>query len=275
MRNMKSFLIIPAAIMMAAAVSCNVLEDRTDCPVWIKFAEDFNPHSVDGKMYFSSHEGGSALTQRYDAQTGDFISRNVRPYVQKGRSEISFIEGLESMSFQNDSLVTIPYGSDCDEVYAARDLVDTYSEEWVVRDSLCKQFARVTLHMVSKAGEKYPYSLRVRGNVNGFYSRSFQPAEGRFYCTPEMKADGTCSFRLPRQMDDSVYLEVWGKEHGLYNEPDSVLGVILLGGYIASSGYNWNKHCLDDIDLTLDFVAGKVTVIVDDWTVGFDLVVKI
>lgn len=264
-----------AIAAMALVPSCSVLEDRDDCPVRIRFTEEFNPHRVNGDMWFSAYEGGSALSQNYKASMDEYMTRAVVPSVRKGRSTVSFVEGVRVMTFESDSLLQIPYGNECDPVFAMKESFDTDLEEWYLRDSLLKQYARVKVNMVNKENVAYPYRLRVRGNVDGFMLRSLKPHEGRFYYIPEMRENSRFEFNVPRQYDNSLYLEVWGKENNALLEPETLLGIIRLGDYIALTDYNWNDRCLKDIELRLDFATLRMYIIVDDWEEGFSLTVTI
>lgn len=90
---------------------------------------------------------------------------------------------------------------------------------------------------------------------------------GYFDYSPLTDDPESCSFRLPRQMDNSLQLVI--------SAPGAPRRTFALGNYIARSGYDWNAYDLDDIIMNLDFAENGFTVTVGEWTITeeFDVLI--
>ncbi|MBQ2875254.1 MAG: hypothetical protein IJE85_08150, partial [Bacteroidales bacterium] len=72
-----------------------------------------------------------------------------------------------------------------------------------------------------------------------------------------MNGDGICSIVLPRQIDDSLVMEL--------DNDTGILTRFALGEYIAESGYDWNAPDLEDIVIDLDFAVTHLTLVIQGW----------
>ena len=123
--------------------------------------------------------------------------------------------------------------------------------------SLHKQYAAVAVKMENAADG---LEVTVRGIWNGLDLVTLSPVGGAFSFAPERTEDGVWYFRLMRQGDDSLVMDITGGD-GRTVPYD-------LGGAIRAAGYDWGAEDLDDIFLGVDYVTGEVSVSVVPWEEG-------
>lgn len=266
---MKTKLISAAAASLVLLLcACSVKESRMDCPVWLFFPDGFNIHEYWGEAAMFAYEGGgSELTKVQTEQLDRVLGKAVVPSVSKGETFVTFVSGLEVMTLEEDTKLVIPLGKDCDGLYAAKDHLETYLEGWTLRDSLFCQFARIDVQMWALDGRSFPYSLKIRGNVCGMYLKTLKPVEGAFLFEPQSCGQGYFSFRVPRQCDSSLMMEIWGDDE---NGIPAMLDEIPLGYVIEASGYDWDAKDLAPLGIGVDFARSKIVVSVEDWTEEID-----
>ena len=254
---------------LAALVSCSVKEDRSRCPVLLYVPEGFNAHRLSGSCEFYAYEDGCGRLSQ--CEYGDLASLRSGwgPLsVSKGETCVAFVGGAVNMKLASDSLLVIPYGCQADAAVAARDHFETYAERWNVRDSLFRQYARMTVRMLSPQ-----YSVRVKGTWCGFALRSLRPIAGDFCYVPVNRGDGVFEANLPRQGDDSLLLEVWGSDSS--GGSSRLLDTLPLGQYVSLTGYDWTARDLGPVEVALDFVRSTVSITVNDWTEVYKIIVTI
>ena len=158
----------------------------------------------------------------------------------------------------------IPYGKDCPPVYMCAAYLDTECETYrkvvVLRKNHCM------LSVLIEDAEHFPFALAVKGGVAG-YGADGTPVEGEFFCSVEGFTDAGWVLSVPRQIDDSMLLEI--------KDGTSVLKTFALGEYIRASGYDWNAADLEDITIGIDYTRTKLTVSVMGWdeVYEFDVVI--
>ena len=107
-----------------------------------------------------------------------------------------------------------------------------------------------------KTEEEFPYRLLVKGDVDG-YEPDGSPSYGSFMYELELSDAMTGQVTLPRQRDESLFLEIWDK--------GSVLKVFTLGRYISATGYDWSAEDLEDLTLSLDYTHNLIGITIGDW----------
>ena len=114
--------------------------------------------------------------------------------------------------------------------------------------------------------EHFPFNLAVRGGVAG-YGADGSLVQGEFYYLLKAFSNARSTISVPRQLDDSMVLEV--------NDGTEVLKTFALGEYIRASGYDWNAADLEDITVGIDYTRTKLTVSVLGWdeVYEFDVVI--
>jgi hypothetical protein len=170
--------------------------------------------------------------------------------------------GTEGCSL--DRGLKIPYGQDSPAVYTHCSKVDADCES--LRELVCfrKNHCRMNLRM--RGFEMTSLKLVLHGNVDG-YEADGSPSEGEFMCECSLGEDNACCVILPRQIDDSLVLELADDRQGIKR--------FALGHYIVASGYDWTKPDLDDISVDLDFSVTDITLVIQGWETEhkFDIVI--
>ena len=80
---------------------------------------------------------------------------------------------------------------------------------------------------------------------------------GRFFFAMRPDDKGACSVSVPRQVDNSLRLDV--------DDGTDVLKTFALGEYVTASGYDWSAESLDDITIGLDYSLSHVTLKIEGW----------
>ena len=238
-----------AAVMMTAG-SCSVKEDRADCPCWLKVFIDPFPRSgavitaVDSEPVFTDMVEEENYVDCYEAT----VPRRVLA--------LSCFRYYPTLSMNGGDII-IPKGSQADSLYAHHAEVDCRCERAEYHAALDKQFA--TVYMTVGQEKEFPYDIVIKGGVDGMDMYSFRPHEGAFEYCPKESAPAFFQFRLPRQKDGSLTLELYRKTDGV------LLDTLPLGQYILDSGFDWEAESLEDIEILVDFSKMEPQIKVSEW----------
>ena len=200
----------------------------------------------------------------YDESIGAYsFADDLEISVPKGECMLYVYSGDQGLAVPSRGLY-IPYGEDCPPVYMNASYVDTKFEQCRKVVILRKNHCRLSI-CVEDAGH-FPFGLSVKGKVVG-YGIDGLPVTGDFFCSVENVSEEDWTMSVPRQLDDSMVLEV--------NDGTSVLKTFALGEYIRASGYDWNAADLGDITVGIDYTRTKLTVSVSGWddVYEFDVVI--
>ena len=228
---MRPLEVLSAICFLLSCVSCSIKEDRGDCPcrLMLDFSEN-DTVSVRSAMLLLNASEGFSLADTL--QCVDF-DEEYQALVPCGNVNVMAWYGGEGYVTGKTGL-RIPYGEDCPEIYMSFFNVEAEGEVLRREVRLQKNHCKATLYVQSE--EMFPYRLVVRGDVGG-YGSDGTPSVGEFMYELELSEDMVGWVILPRQIDESLSLEVW--------EGDSVLKVFTLGRYISAVGYDWSLENLD------------------------------
>ena len=254
-------LLLPA---LAAAASCSVKEYREDCPCYL---------SVDLRRAFDDIVNGpeDLMISVYCPETYYRETFPVRDCpdslelkVPRGEVIVSALYSRNSRAVKDKSLV-ISYGDQADSIYAFSAVVDTSGEEAREYVDLHKQYSTVYLKFLWPEGES-PSGiprLKVRSGTNGLFIDALEPSKGEFCIElPGKDITQRQSFRIPRQSDKSLTLELYDRNS------DKLLDDIALGVHIDETGYDWNAEDLQDIYIEVDYTKTDAVVSVKEWDDG-------
>lgn len=251
--GMSSVLLWVSVFMCMAA--CSVKEDRGCCPCCIMFDLSGAGDAVDSlQLSLASADG--------------FLFNVILPLDKDSVYTIEVPKDLylsnvfhgDGGLFSESRGIVIPEGGQCPPVYMSSERIEAYGEYYESRPVLSKNYCRARMQLVCEDASVLDFSLRIRGNVNG-YDLDGLPSDGNFSFVPEIGQTGWCEVRLPRQKDASLMLDVM--------DGDNVLRSFSLGLIMIESGYDWSARDLDDIELTVDYSRTAVSFIVDDWEKEF------
>lgn len=252
------YIIAFAAVTFVSA--CSIKEDRSDCPCSLTVTL----HETTEEVMISGWSDGRRIIN-------DILKPNDKEYtakyrVPRGRCEISALKGYEEFVLSDDVLL-IPEGSQMSCLYACASEVDTDCETAECKVNFKKNHVKVNLSFSDTDTGLSPYDIQVRSNVAGIDMKTLSPVMGNFICTPEIKDGKGYEFVIPRQIDESLSIDLMrGNEK---------YDTIALGRIIASAGYDWTADELADIDLVIDLPRGEISITVSGWDGPFSTTVTI
>lgn len=248
---MKPLEVISMICCLMSCLSCSVKEDRAICPC--RLILDFSGNdtvSVRSAQLLVNASEGFCLADTVICE--DFVNEYM---VSVPRGEVNVQAWYGGDVFvERDEGLKIPYGEDCPEVYMDFFNVEADGEEARHEVRMAKNHCRTTIYV--KTEEEFPYRLLVKGDVDG-YEPDGSPSYGSFMYELELSDAMTGQVTLPRQRDESLFLEVWDK--------GSVLKVFTLGRYISATGYDWSAEDLEDLTLSLDYTHNLIGITIGDW----------
>lgn len=238
---MRNVVLLLVAVAMFGA--CSLKEERGVCPCWLTV-------DTDGRqMLVSAWSSG-----RYFR--GETVS-GVREYeLERGFLALSAVSPSTHI-MDGDNLV-IELRCQADSVYGQSMTVDYVGDEYLYKVQPFKQFATLTMTLDVDEGDIAPeYDAVVRGNTCGWNLKTFQGVSGAFEYEPVREDGKRYTFRVPRQLDDSL-------------EMDLVIGSVVMrtvriGELVRTAGYNWNEDNLQDIEMLIDLERSTVQIDVNGW----------
>lgn len=248
--KMLSFRSLLLTACMLICAGCSVKENRTVCPcrLFLDFSE-VDPSAVKSADFHLSASDGFIFTGTLES--GSFTDDVV---IDVPRTQIKVVSWCGAGGYASDGGVVIPYGEDCPPVYSHISDVEASGES--VREVVVmrKNHCRMRINVI---GEEYEVmNLILRGNVNG-YGNDGQPSKGRFAYKSTPDASGEISAVLPRQVDNTLVLEV--------DDGTDLSKSFAIGEYIESSGYDWTVPDLHDIIIDIDFAITHVSLTIMGW----------
>ena len=255
---MRRLSIISIAIgTIIAASSCSVKEDRDECPCWLQI-------DLSGCVHF----GPEVQLKGWNAEKNVLGSKvyeedySALYEAEVPRGEVSYcaVTGIEENRTSGTEIL-IPEGEQSDRIFAYRADVMTDGEAAYDKVHLHKQYATVTMSFAESEGMAVnDISAEIVSPWSGISLRSLQPTEGSFRYRPERNPEGLWTFRLPRQGDDSIAMNVYSE--------NQLIDTIRLGETISNTGYDWTADDLDDIWIGVDWAQGEISVRIEGWDPG-------
>ena len=276
MRTRKTLLSMPIALALLA--SCSIKEDRSPCPCWLQVdlseincAVHLTGWAADRMVFAESPIGfGSMTVEPFVNVEQDIVLNSTRaitvpPNPSETLREFKVPRGMVTISAIcatsspiNSGRIEIPLGRQADELYGHSAGVNTNAEFAYDKVTLQKQFATVHLTMELPEGcTTFPYDVLVSGNTCGWDIKTLRGIEGRFEYKPSRRGFNEYEFRVPRQADNSLRVDLldWGE----------LVDSVKIGELIALSGYDWSKPSLDDINLDVNFTDSFVKISITGW----------
>lgn len=255
---------------------CSVKEDRDLCPctLVLEFPREDAERLQDGVTVcmrgysddvFSLCDtllaGRAASSGGPDTVSGKWSYSYVVPKGDVDLAVAYSADGLAGELNSSGRWIEIDEGRPCPSIWTCCEKVSARADRVTVPVRLHKNFCRIDIQVRDVDGEKFPFKLRVRGNVNG-YGLDGKPARGAFLCDAERSETESAGYgyavTVPRQTDDSLTLEIV--------TDDGVAKSFAIGNYIAASGYDWTSADLKDICLEIDYARTVISFTIDKWT---------
>ena len=247
--------LLAGILMLVFLPGCSVLEDRDTCPAQLLLHLPPQEAPVLVALESASSERQLDTLAPGVVDWSAFIPR--KPLWVRVAVPASAYDAIAG--------VKIPEGADCPEIRLYRREHTSIGE--LVRDTVVfnKPYCRLEIKVVW-AQSPAAYDLTVRGRVAGL-DRDGQPVPGVFHYRTRPSAAGSCFVNLPRQLDDSLLLD-------LTAGADPVR-TFALGEYLAEAGYDWTAEDLPDASVTIDFARTTLAISVAGWTRVFQFQVII
>lgn len=241
-RYMMRLLQLCAFVLVFVVGGCSVKEDRMVCPCRLVLDLTDADTLQRGPLHLVVLSGERVVhSDTLEDVGGDYVVD-----VPHGDLTVNVWKG--------DSDLSIPYGCECPALYMDSFVADTRCERYCRKVDLNKNHCLLTV--LVEGVERVPYSLTLRGNVSG-YGLDGRPSPGEFSCVAYPGEDGGSQVQLPRQVDNSLMLEV--------DDGASAFRVFALGEYLAAGGYDWGEENLQDVTVVLDYFVTYVKILVEGW----------
>lgn len=245
-------------VLLAAAPSCDIKEDRGPCPCLLTLIYKEVPEVVRDVFRARIYRGESLQKDEEVNPSAEPEGHSV--YVSKGENTVCYFGGVRKGRLESDRLM-IPEGEESDPVFLGSETVTCNGDRASVLLDFRKDYCLLTLKLELLKDGTYPYDLEISGNVAGVDIRYLIPVEGNFRFVPDVKSKNVRSARIPRQKDSSLTLTLTDRKDGRSHS-------VPLGRLIVESGYDWNKRNLDDITVRMDLTGGDVSIDIAGWESG-------
>lgn len=258
--------LLVAALLSQFLPGCSVIEDRDDCPsVLILDLDQVRRDSVAaGGLLLLVH--GESL-EFADTLASDEIPQVYRLALPRLERLVLDLYPLQLSENIDLSGIAIDQGAQCPEVWSYDETFSSMGESVKLKACLHKNFCDLTVALVSADGKtRWPFSMAIGGSVSGY---EFGGASRRGDFRVRMRPDSSnhCFVRVPRQLDNSLVLEVRGEE--------GALRTFALGEYLGESGYDWTAPDLEDAFIEVNYSATSITFKIDAWsrTISYETVI--
>ena len=248
--KMLPFRLLLLTVSLLICAGCSVKEDRIECPcrLLLDFSE-VDPSVIKSADYHLSASDGFIFTGSLESV---FFKDQV--VIDVPRETIKVVSWCGAGIYASESGLTIPYGDDCPPVYMHVSDVEASGESVSEVVVMRKNHCNMRINVIGEDRELV--NLILHGNVNGYGSNG-HPSKGRFAYKSAPDANGEISVVLPRQVDNTLALEV--------DDGTGLSKSFAIGEYISSSGYDWTAPDLHDIIIDIDFAITHVSLTINGW----------
>ena len=252
---------LPLTVIAALLCGCSIKEERLGCPCRIRLVLDnaFNRVGIDEDCISLA----AFIPELYSSQTVR-ISDYPEYYemsVPKGNAVLCAAYGVAL----NSDEYMIPDGHQSDSIYVWRRIIDTNREDAEVSVILSKQFSSVFIHfdeLENDPGVPLDFRLEISGGTSGLRLMDIEPVKGTFHCQAEQISMRDYVFRMPRQAELSLLMEV-------YSSSGKKLAVYPIGEMMEKAGYQKDQESLEDAYLEISLAEVRTEMNIMDWQRDF------
>ncbi len=252
----RAALLAAALLLLPSLQGCSLKEDRTECPCWLDVvvsgcgavAEQVNVAGWGAERLFGEGVRVADYPEGYE-QT-----------VPKGIIRLGAWCGLGDGEEAGGEL-RLRDGVPCPPLWSYASTVDCTGE--TARDTirLVRQYTGVHVRIENLAeGEEYPYTLAVKSPSGGISLLDGKPLARQWGVGVDRASDGTFSFRVPRQGDGGLLLDIFLE--GDYQDSYPI------GEHILRAGYDWDAADLPEIWIGMDYGGTEPVIRIDHWNEG-------
>ena len=248
-------------VLALIAVSCTVKENRFFCPAWcIVYSDGYIAQGCGGPLTCNIAIEENSNYQFGRKEFTDFTTKGDL-VLEVPRNEEIYVDvfcGQDGMELI-ESVLKIPMGCCCDSIYAGHGQVFISGEEGETGLPLNKDFASIIVEVKGVVESENPFRLRIRGNVDGYELPGGKPHKGEFDYMPESENGTVFCARVPRQLDDSLMMDIIHKDDG------SLVTSQELGKIIKRMGYDWSSRDLRDISIGVEVSKAVFSIEIEAW----------
>lgn len=230
------------------------------CPCYVYFTVPDSYRDND-KMSFRLY--GESLEESGDFDAGEIRARTHRDVlVRRGIKAVTCISGYNGENLRQGAYI-VPLGEQCDSIFAHRSILYADGDEAVAPMIDDKQFCCITITFAGDDEGGFPFYAVMECSSCGVNLMDCSACEGQYSAKgiPVTPKGNELLFIVPRQQADGAKITV--HLHSVENSaPECVFD---LAQEIAESGFDWNKASLDDLHITVDQVAGIISISVLEW----------
>lgn len=266
------------AFIMTTGCRQLIFEDRSNCPSFLFFdITNDSQFETSDRVYATVYRqpedirAGEATTS-----VGDIEDRSFWFEVKKAEAWSGYgLLGMDKSHLVNESEWVVDEGEQGDPLFRFEYNVPGFEESSVVPVEMVKDHARVTIKFLrfdqfEGSGGQFPFEVVIKGNTCGIDAKTGLPVRGPFLYRPAEDFGGTFNFILPRQADNALEMELWGKP-GIY-EREGLVDTFSLSALFQQLGnVNWEAKNLPDIYLEIDYVESIYHISVMGWEEVTDL----
>lgn len=234
-------------MLLWLTVFCSIKEDRRICPCYLHcFVKDAQKKD---KVYLY-------LYSEDNVHKDSIIPGNEKVIkVKREGHGIFAISCPESPDrYVTKEGIRIRYGEECPELYMDFQQVHATGDEAFYKGELFKNFCVLTLKIKNKS--IHVDGMFILGSVCG-YGRDGNVLKGDFRKEIIPDEQGICQVRIPRQIDESLKLEV--------RVDNNERKLFALGKYISDGGYDWKQKNLGDCEVFIDMAVIGLSLDVIEW----------
>ena len=247
----------PSMVIAVLLCGCSIKEERLGCPCRIRLVLDNAFERV------GIHEDCISLAafipELYSSQTvriSDY-PEYFEMSVPKGEAVLCAAYGVILKSDE----YRIQDGHQSDSIYVWKRIMDTNKEAAEASVILSKQFSSVFIHfdeLEDDPGVPLDFRLEVSGNTSGLRMMDMEPIEGAFHCFAEQVGMRDYVFRIPRQAELSLRMDV-------YDASGKIIAVYPIGDMMEKAGYHKDLESLEDIFLEISLAELRTELNIVDW----------
>lgn len=244
--------------------SCNILEDRDECPCRLLLqAVDLPEGQYEPVVYI--YEGG-VMKERIEVPAG-LLKEGYVHEIARDRDVVIYVwcDSTGRLDFPvfdlNGTTVSGEYGEALPALFRDEVSIDTHAESMTVEIDFNKRFANLDIQILET--EKI-HGVSISGNNNG-YTIGGEPLMDEFFHEPDIARQNgyvRLSSRIPRQTDDGLVINI--------KYEDGAESRILLGKILENKGYNWDADDLIDISIRIEGGTTGITLKSAEWNTGYD-----
>lgn len=248
-------------IVLAISAACSVKEDRAFCPAWcVVYSDGYVAAGCKGNVTCNV---ATPLQSSYEYDHREFSSFSTKGdlVLEVPRNEQLYVDvfcGVDEMDL-NGAVLAIPMGMCCDRIYSGHGSVIIHGEEGETGLPLNKDYALLQMTLAGDIPDGPLFDFRLLGNVDGYCLPGGMPHRGEFDYSPVEEPGHRYTAILPRQLDDSLTLDIMDSKDG------SLVTRQQLGRTIHELGYDWTVPDLRDIIIEIRLSGANFRIEVTAW----------